>query len=93
MDLRVHLTLIVTLVITLELDQVLQSVVTHVAVQDSLDLILFLTIDESWGWGWCRWSARDGIRKRRRQFDHREDSDDPNTKQTLEYIQSMCNAR
>jgi hypothetical protein len=49
-----HLPLIVTLVITLELDQVLQSVVTHVAVQDSLDLILFPTVDESCGWGWCQ---------------------------------------
>jgi hypothetical protein len=46
-----HLPLIVILVITLELDQVLQSVVTHVAFQDSLDLILFLTVDESCGWG------------------------------------------
>jgi hypothetical protein len=32
-----HLPLIVTLIITLELDQVFQSVVTHAAVQDSLD--------------------------------------------------------
>jgi hypothetical protein len=46
-----HLPLIVTLVIALPLDQVLQAVVTHLAVQYSLDLILFLTIDESWGWG------------------------------------------
>jgi hypothetical protein len=46
-----HLPLVVTLVITLELDQVFQSVVTHAAVQDSLDLILFLTVDESCGWG------------------------------------------
>jgi hypothetical protein len=45
-----HLPLIVTLVIALELEQVLQSVVTHVAVQDGLDLILFLTVDESCGW-------------------------------------------
>jgi hypothetical protein len=48
-------------------------VVTHSALQCSLDLILFLTVEESWGWGWCRSSARDGIRKRRRQLDHRED--------------------
>jgi hypothetical protein len=68
-----HLPLIVTLVITLPLDQILQAVVTHMAVQYSLDLILFLTIDESCGWGWCRSSARDGIRKRRRQLDHGED--------------------
>jgi hypothetical protein len=66
-----HLPLIVTLVITLPLDQILQAVVTHVAVQYSLDLILFLTIDESWGW--CRPSARDGIRKHGRQLDHGED--------------------
>jgi hypothetical protein len=46
-----HLLLIVTLVITLELDQVLQSVVMHAAVQDSLNLILFLTVDESCGGG------------------------------------------
>jgi hypothetical protein len=68
-----HLPLIVTLVITLPLDQVLQVVVTHSAVQYSLDLILFLTIDESWGWGWCRSSARDGIRVHKRQLDHGED--------------------
>jgi hypothetical protein len=68
-----HLPLIVTLVITLELDQVLQSVVTHVAVQDSLDLILFLTVDESCGWGWCRSSAKDGIRRCWRQLDYGKD--------------------
>jgi hypothetical protein len=59
-----HLPLIVTLVIALPLDQVLQAVVTHSAVQYSLDLILFPTVDESWGWGWCRLLARDRIRKR-----------------------------
>jgi hypothetical protein len=58
-----HLPLIATLVITLELGQVFQSVVTHVAVQDSLDLILFLTVDESCGWGWHQSSAKDGIRR------------------------------
>jgi hypothetical protein len=68
-----HLPLIVTLVITLELDQVLQSVVIHVAVQDSLDLILFLTVDESCGWGWCRSSAKDGIGRCWRQLDDGED--------------------
>jgi hypothetical protein len=68
-----HLPLIVTLVITLPLDQVLQVVVTHLAIQYCLDLILFLTIDESWRWGWCRLSARDGIRKRGGQLDHGED--------------------
>jgi hypothetical protein len=68
-----HFPLIVTLIITFPLDQVFQSVVMHAAVQDSLNLILFLTVDESWGWGWCRSSARDGIRWRRGQFDHRED--------------------
>jgi hypothetical protein len=62
-----------TLVITFPLDQVLQSVVTHAAVQDSLDLILFLTIDKSCGWGWCRPSAKDGIGRRWRQLDHGED--------------------
>jgi hypothetical protein len=68
-----HLPLIVTLIITLELDQVLQSVVMHVAVQDSLDLILFLTISVSCGWGWCRLLARVGIGKCGRQLDYGED--------------------
>jgi hypothetical protein len=68
-----HLPLIVTLVITLELGQVFQSVVTHAAVQDSLDLILFLTINESCGWGWHRSLAKDRIRRRRGQLDHWED--------------------
>jgi hypothetical protein len=45
-----HLPLIVTLVITLALDQVLQVVVMHSAVQYSLNLILFLTVDKNWGW-------------------------------------------
>jgi hypothetical protein len=68
-----HFPLIVTLVITFPLDQVFQSVVAHVAVQDSLDLILFLTVDESCGWGWCRSLAKDGIGRCWRQLDHRED--------------------
>jgi hypothetical protein len=68
-----HLPLIVTLVIALPLDQVLQPVVTHLALQYSLDLILFLTIDKSWGWGWCRLLARDGIGMRKGQLDHGED--------------------
>jgi hypothetical protein len=68
-----HLPLIVTLIIALPLDQVLQAVVTHPAVKYSLDLILFLTIGESWGWGWCRSLARDGIRMHGGQLDHRED--------------------
>jgi hypothetical protein len=68
-----HLPLIVTLIISLPLDQVLQTVVTHLAVQYSLDLILFLTVDECWGWGWCRLSAGDGIGMRNRQLDNRED--------------------
>jgi hypothetical protein len=49
MYLSMHLPLIVTLVIALPLDQVLQAVVPHSAVQYSFDLILFLTIDKSWG--------------------------------------------
>jgi hypothetical protein len=64
--------LIVTLVIALPLDQVLQVVVTHLAIQYCLDLIL-LTVDESWGWGWCRSSARDGIRKCGGKLDHEKD--------------------
>jgi hypothetical protein len=73
MDLYVHLPLIVTLVITLELEQVLQAVVTHSAIQYCLDLILLLTIDKSCGWGWHRSSAKDGIRRHRGQLDHGED--------------------
>jgi hypothetical protein len=68
-----HLPLIVTLIIALPLDQVLQAVVTHSAIQYSLDLILFLTIDKSWGWGWCRSSARDGIGMHKGQLDHGKD--------------------
>jgi hypothetical protein len=68
-----HLPLIVTLVITLPLDQVLQVVVTHSAVQYIFNLILFLTINKSWGWGWCRLSARDGIGMCKGQLDHWED--------------------
>jgi hypothetical protein len=49
MDLCVHFPLIVALVVTLELEQVLQAVVTHSAVQDSLDLILLFTIDKGCG--------------------------------------------
>jgi hypothetical protein len=73
MDLCVHLPLSVTLIITLELDQVLQSVVSHSAIQYCLDLILLLAIDESCGWGWRRSSAKDGIQRRRGQLDHGED--------------------
>jgi hypothetical protein len=47
----VNLPLIVTLVITLELEQVLQAVVTHLAIQYGLNLILLLAVDESCGWG------------------------------------------
>jgi hypothetical protein len=68
-----HLPLVVTLVVTLELEQVFQSVVTHAAIQYRLDFVLLFTIDESWGWGWRRLSAGDGIRKRRRQLNYRED--------------------
>jgi hypothetical protein len=51
MDMCVNLPLIVTLVITLELEQVLQAVVIHSAVQYGLDLVFLLTVDESCGWG------------------------------------------
>jgi hypothetical protein len=68
-----HLPLIVTLIIALPLHQVPQAVVTHSAIQYSLDLILFLTTDKSWGWGWCRSLARDGIRMRKGQLDHGKD--------------------
>jgi hypothetical protein len=62
-----------TVIVTFPLDQVFQTVVAYAAVQYLLDLILFLAVDESWGWGRCRSSARDGIRRRGGQFDHRED--------------------
>jgi hypothetical protein len=68
-----QLPFIVTLIIALPLDQVLQVVVTHLAVQYSLDLILFFTVDKSWGWEWCRSSARDGIQMCKGQLDHGED--------------------
>jgi hypothetical protein len=67
------LPLIMTLVIALPFDQVLQAVVTHAAVQYLLDLILFLTIDEGWGWWWRRSSARDGIWMCKEQLDNWED--------------------
>jgi hypothetical protein len=66
------LPLVITLVVALPLYQVLKAVVTHPAVQYSLDLVLDLTIDESCGWGWCRTSAQDGIWMHDRQFDHGE---------------------
>jgi hypothetical protein len=62
-----------TVVITFPLHQVFQTVVAHAAVQYLLNLILFLAVDESWGWGWCRSLAKDGIRRCGGQFDHRED--------------------
>jgi hypothetical protein len=68
-----HLPLVITLVIALPLDQVLQVVVTHLAIQYRLNLILLLTVDKSWGWGWRRLLARDGIRKCGGQLDHRKD--------------------
>jgi hypothetical protein len=40
-----------TLVIALPFNQILEAVVAYPAVQYSLDLILFLTINESWGGG------------------------------------------
>jgi hypothetical protein len=42
----------------------------HSAVQDSLNLILLLTIDESCGWRQCRSLAKDRIRG---QLDYGED--------------------
>jgi hypothetical protein len=45
------LPLMMTLVIARRFDQVLEVVVAHLTVQYGLDLVLFLTIDESWGWG------------------------------------------
>jgi hypothetical protein len=45
------LLLVKTLIIALPFDQILKAVLAHPAVQNLLDLVLFLTIDESWGWG------------------------------------------
>jgi hypothetical protein len=73
MDLCVHFPLIVALVVTLELEQVLQVVVTHSAVQDSLDLILLFTIDKGCGWRRRRPLTKDRIRRGRGQLDHGED--------------------
>jgi hypothetical protein len=70
MYLCMHLSLIVTLIIALPLDQVLQAVVMHLAIQYSLNLILFLSVDQSCGWGWHQLLARDGIRMHRGQLDH-----------------------
>jgi hypothetical protein len=50
-----HLLLIVTLVIVFPLDQVLQTVVTHLAVQYSLDLILSLLMRVGDGGGAGHW--------------------------------------
>jgi hypothetical protein len=88
MDLCMHFPLIVTLVITLELEQVLQAVVTHSAVQDSLDLILLLTIDEGCRWGRRRSSAKDRIRRRRGQLDHREDG--VKTAEVVREFKAVC---
>jgi hypothetical protein len=68
-----HLPLVITFVITLPLDQVFQAVVTHLAIQYHLDLILLLAVNESCRWGWRGSMARDGIRKCRGQLDHWED--------------------
>jgi hypothetical protein len=45
------LPLIIALVVALPFDQILEVVVAHPAVQYSLDLVLLLTVDESWGRG------------------------------------------
>jgi hypothetical protein len=45
------LLLVMTLIIALPLYQVLQVVIAHLAVQYGLNLILILTVNESWGWG------------------------------------------
>jgi hypothetical protein len=45
------LPLVKTLIIALLFDQILKAVVVHPAVQNLLNLILFLTVNESWGWG------------------------------------------
>jgi hypothetical protein len=73
MNMCVNLPLIVTFVVTPELEQVLQVVVTHSAIEYCFDLILLLAIDESCGWGWRRSSANDRIRGHGGQFDSGED--------------------
>jgi hypothetical protein len=61
MQLHAFLPLVVTLVIALPFHKLLEPVVAHPAVQYVFDLLLVLAVNESWGWGWCRTSARDGI--------------------------------
>jgi hypothetical protein len=73
MDMSVDLPLIMTLIITLKLEQVLQVVVTHPAIQYCLNFVLLLTIDKSCGWGKRRSSANDGMRERGGQPDRGED--------------------
>jgi hypothetical protein len=73
MDMSVNLPLIVTLVVTLKLEQVLQAVVTHLAIQYGLDLVLLLAVYKSCGWGKHWSSANDGIRECGGQFDCGED--------------------
>jgi hypothetical protein len=85
-----HLPLVITLVIALPLDQVFQAIVTHLAIQYHLDLILLLTIDESCGWGCCGSLARDGIRKCGGQLDH---SDNLYTTQTPECTKDKYNVK
>jgi hypothetical protein len=68
-----HHPLVITFFMALPLDQVLQVVVMHLAIQYHLDLILLLAVNESCRWGWRGSSARDGIRKCRGQLDHGED--------------------
>jgi hypothetical protein len=45
------LPLVITLVVALPFDQILEAVVAHSAIQYSLDLVLLLASDESWGRG------------------------------------------
>jgi hypothetical protein len=66
------LPLIIALIVALPFDQILEAVVAHPAVQYSLNLILLLTVDKSWGRG-CRSLAQDRIRMCKGQLDHGED--------------------
>jgi hypothetical protein len=51
MQLCMLLPLVITLIVALPLYQVLEAVVAYLAIQYSLDLVLLLAFDESWGGG------------------------------------------
>jgi len=58
---------------TLPLDQVTKLPVDHPTIQDLLHHPLLFTIYNLWKWRRSRPSARDGVQRSQRQFDHIED--------------------